>query len=268
MTGAGECVQLTSVCSTGQYEATAPTSTVDRECAQLTQCTAEEYQTTPPTYTSNRVCDNLTACSVTNPQTNGPILCEGGDTTYCTDRQCIHDCTEDAECHNDGTCAVNSCTCVGGYTGNTCQTPPDPCLNPEINCGNNGSCEAGRCICENGYTGNTCQTPPDPTGSDSSSSSPVMPYHHMPAGTKCAENMIQIDSPEACSTAATALNIRIPLNVWVPPGDGYTAGCFTMPQPNGPDMLLFNINGGVEPPDDRNIDSASVRYQTLCRTAG
>ncbi len=60
------------------------------------------------------------------------------------------DCGENGECYN------GICQCDAGYTGNSCEHPPDPCTGVE--CGNHGSCVDGVCECTYGYTGDSCET--------------------------------------------------------------------------------------------------------------
>ena len=65
-------------------------------------------------------------------------------------------------CDNGGVCSPDAtngftCTCVGDFTGRSCDMTIDDCLN--VNC-NNGTCVDGvgtfTCECEAGYTGQLC----------------------------------------------------------------------------------------------------------------
>ena len=77
-----------SVWTATEYETTAPSSTADRVCANLTQCTSDEYQSLAPTPTSDRACTTATVCNAT--QYANPQL------TLEADRVChlIRECTE------------------------------------------------------------------------------------------------------------------------------------------------------------------------------
>ena len=44
-------------------------------------------------------------------------------------------------CQNDGNCVNGSCVCTDGYTGNTCQIPPDLC-NPNLCLNGKSSCNS------------------------------------------------------------------------------------------------------------------------------
>ena len=66
-------------------------------------------------------------------------------------------------CDNGGVCEPDevdgfTCTCVGDFTGRSCDVTIDDCLN--VNC-NNGTCVDGvgtfTCECEAGYTGQFCE---------------------------------------------------------------------------------------------------------------
>ena len=83
----------------------------------------------------------------------------------------LNSCQE-VDCGEHGRCSVQEegndmktmCDCSDGYSGEKCETPPNPCLNsPPM--------DHGRCINENGtaryecldgYTGERCEIPPDP----------------------------------------------------------------------------------------------------------
>ena len=72
---------------------------------------------------------------------------------------------DSAPCSNSGSCEPNvtsaggfTCTCVGDFTGQTCDVMIDDCLS--VSC-NSGSCVDGvwsfTCECEVGYTGQFCE---------------------------------------------------------------------------------------------------------------
>ena len=65
-----DCKAHTAACSRGQFQSTAPTSTQDRVCTDLTSCGKTHYEFIPPTLTNTKAEWNAT----TNP--------------YTTDRQC------------------------------------------------------------------------------------------------------------------------------------------------------------------------------------
>ncbi|XP_021356254.1 neurogenic locus notch homolog protein 1-like, partial [Mizuhopecten yessoensis] len=68
-------------------------------------------------------------------------------------------------CLNGGTCSASSgstftCSCVSGFTGDTCETNAPCDLSP---CLNGGTCSASSgstftCSCVSGFTGDTCET--------------------------------------------------------------------------------------------------------------
>jgi len=63
-------------------------------------------------------------------------------------------------CQNGGTCtdtgSIAECVCIDGYTGPTCEVPPDPCIG--VDCGEQGTCVDGICECYAGYEGDNCET--------------------------------------------------------------------------------------------------------------
>lgn len=74
------------------------------------------------------------------------------------------------ECENGGTCMSNwieatfswsppTCICATGYTGQYCETAPDPCAN--LTCENGGECEVSYgsavCSCVDDFFGDVCQ---------------------------------------------------------------------------------------------------------------
>ena len=83
-------------------------------------------------------------------------------------------------CGAHGVCLQGVCTCVDGYTGADCASPPDRCLYPvavrcsgarshcvagecrrpdpcaDVSCGEHGHCADGACVCEPGYSGESC----------------------------------------------------------------------------------------------------------------
>ena len=70
---------------------------------------------------------------------------------------------DSSPCDNGGLCSPDAtngftCTCVGDFTGRSCDMTIDDCLN--VNC-NNGTCVDGVCMftceCEAGYTGQFCE---------------------------------------------------------------------------------------------------------------
>jgi hypothetical protein len=60
------CAALVVCASDVQYQSRAPTSTTDRDCASLTPCSdGEEYESTAPSASNDRGCSSLTTCSAT-----------------------------------------------------------------------------------------------------------------------------------------------------------------------------------------------------------
>ncbi|CAF4222241.1 unnamed protein product, partial [Rotaria sp. Silwood2] len=55
-----------------------------------------------------------------------------------------------------GQCREGVCVCYTGYTGPSCEIPPDLCAS--INC-YQGTCSEGHCVCYEEYTGPYCDTP-------------------------------------------------------------------------------------------------------------
>jgi hypothetical protein len=58
----GVCVDNT-VCTDDEFEATAPTSTSDRQCELATVCAVDEYETAPLTATADRECAPIPPCA-------------------------------------------------------------------------------------------------------------------------------------------------------------------------------------------------------------
>lgn len=74
---------------------------------------------------------------------------------------CKKDPCEGKVCLYGGTCVNGNCICANGYTGASCETPPNSCLN--ITCLNGGYCANGLCVCPTGYTGANCSQQVTPT---------------------------------------------------------------------------------------------------------
>ena len=74
---------------------------------------------------------------------------------------CVSICSTDP-CSNNGTCLQSAsgftCTCVGDFTGETCETRINDCQ--DVDC-NDGTCVDGvqsfSCQCEEGFTGQFCE---------------------------------------------------------------------------------------------------------------
>ena len=74
--------------------------------------------------------------------------------------RCLFPVTVD--CGLRGECNNGACTCLDGYTGDSCENVPDQCEYPtHLDCGRHGTCSAGSCICEPGFTGALCEVRPD-----------------------------------------------------------------------------------------------------------
>lgn len=85
------------------------------------------------------------------------IDCGGTVCPACQPCDCVN-------CGTHGNCTNGTCTCLDGWTGAQCNTPPDPCFN--VNCLNGGMCSGGVCTCVGGFTGANCGTPPPPSCTD------------------------------------------------------------------------------------------------------
>jgi len=134
-----------------------------------------------PCFNTGVVCENLGQdlfscdCSgTTSPNSTLPFtgtLCEISSTTPC----------DVSPCENGGSCAVSQtgaskyvCTCVGGWTGPTCNlaptTPTATSGCAATTCQPNGVCVSSsnpastpaftQCVCMYGYSGAGCATPP------------------------------------------------------------------------------------------------------------
>ena len=121
--------------------------------------------TTPGAYSVSG-CTNL--CSP-NPCQNGGSCVPGSGPNYScvcesgySGTNCASSVCDPNPCQNGGSCNVVDgsarCDCVDGFTGDTCQDAPDPCMYPNlIDCGSNGNCVNGNCECESGYKGDRCE---------------------------------------------------------------------------------------------------------------
>jgi hypothetical protein len=61
---------------------------------------------------------------------------------------------ETVVCLNGGICDDGTCICINGFSGQLCETAPDPCAG--ITCLNGGTCANGVCNCPMGYSGSDC----------------------------------------------------------------------------------------------------------------
>ncbi|XP_071841566.1 uncharacterized protein [Apostichopus japonicus] len=92
-----------------------------------------------------------------------------GSSDVCTFNVFLANPCSGSPCLNGGTCTVFGdtfqCTCVGGFSGNVCQTPPvDPCTN--VVCQNGGTCITNGvifiCVCIPTFSGTFCEVPANP----------------------------------------------------------------------------------------------------------
>jgi hypothetical protein len=69
-------------------------------------------------------------------------------------------CGARSSCGTYGICHAGVCACTAGWSGNRCDTPPDPCLYPApVSCGYpHGRCQGGSCSCIAGWTGSHCES--------------------------------------------------------------------------------------------------------------
>lgn len=122
-------------------------------------------------------CSSVTCpAGYTKDPAKNDLICRTA--TGCTSQQCCKSLTcNDNPCQNGGTCKdqpgvlgtslLFSCTCINGYTGDTCEI--DPACQTHEDCENAGMCRNGLCDCRNGWSGANCETPePQPcrTGRD------------------------------------------------------------------------------------------------------
>lgn len=108
--------------------------------------------------TASNSCVMAATCS-DNIQNQGEtgIDCGGPCTKtclFCTGLQCN---APNGVCNE----AMKKCDCSNGYTGVSCQEPPNFNMCQTVSCGAQGTCDmtTGVCVCINGYSGTNCQTP-------------------------------------------------------------------------------------------------------------
>ena len=84
----------------------------------------------------------------------------------------------DAQCGRHGAYSslAGKCICTEGYTGATCNIPPETNLCDNVNCGDHGVCyiPTGKCVCKDGYSGDFCTVAPTDSGSSSTLILPVI----------------------------------------------------------------------------------------------
>jgi hypothetical protein len=120
--------------------------TPDVMCAADQECLI--FRTTCP--------GGVKQCSAFN-KSNNTRCGSGAGAGTCSNGVCISACAN-VDCGAHGSCSSGNCSCRDGYSGNRCQTPPDPCAG--INCGAHGTCSGGGCSCRDGFSGDRCQNDP------------------------------------------------------------------------------------------------------------
>jgi alpha-tubulin suppressor-like RCC1 family protein len=90
------------------------------------------------------------------PDSGASVACDGPcpDANSCPNGMC---CPGGGTCSGHGTCALGACTCVGGWTGGDCATPP-ACPGAGT-CSGHGTCAGGACTCTGGWSGPGCDAP-------------------------------------------------------------------------------------------------------------
>jgi hypothetical protein len=133
--GGGSCPA--GPCQSGSWVCDSPTST--RRCATK----ADDNQGGCP---GGQKCSGgrcVSACTPTNNPCNGHGTCQSGGTCACRDpwiqsgSTCVDPCAG-INCGAHGNCVGGSCKCTDNYSGNRCQTAPDPCANCtgfDVTCG-------------------------------------------------------------------------------------------------------------------------------------
>ena len=143
-------------------------------------------------------------------------------------------------CANGGVCTNGGCSCVGGYTGDTCMTAP-PAVCPTCQHGGTCSDPATGCVCIAGYTGTSCETAPAavcPTCQNGGTCSDpatgcVCPETHM--GTLCETSRnpgcpdcknggtcVELVGACVCIDGYTGTTCEVPPGAAPPPPKGFT----------------------------------------------
>lgn len=119
------------------------------------------------TYGGDKDCGNLGYYGTC--QSNGLCECPPDSTGNNCQFACNTSDSIDKQCGGAlcGTCNVHlygQCTCLNGWSGRQCQTPPDTPCETDEDCGwetTNGVCETWgdtkKCTCQAGYYGNRCE---------------------------------------------------------------------------------------------------------------
>ncbi|MBL90878.1 MAG: hypothetical protein CMH56_03590 [Myxococcales bacterium] len=87
--GDGQSCTEWAVCTSDEYESTAPDATTNRVCTGLTVCAPDDYISVPSTATSDRVCTDTTICHENATETQAP--------TETSDRVCACDAGYDGD---------------------------------------------------------------------------------------------------------------------------------------------------------------------------
>jgi hypothetical protein len=130
---------------------------------------------------------------------NGTRCGSGASAGNCSGGTCVSACAG-VTCNGHGSCAAGLCTCTGGWTGATCQVPPDLCMG--VDCGAHGSCTGGACVCRDEHAGGRCQSC---NGAFRLCGADCIPPTQ-PCGTQCGPGRVKCGNACAVVTAENCSN--------------------------------------------------------------